>query len=154
MRTADSRCESVLTLGARRVRVRHSTCARSVLDVCVWHLACARTTLKRSRCCTSSRCSSSASRASFGDDAEIAAEALYRTQLETFAGASFGRGADAADGVAASHNLFDHMLGATAPALAMVLLAIACLVRLMTPFEAAMHWFEVTSVVRSIDLPI
>jgi hypothetical protein len=46
------------------------------------------------------------------------------------------------------------MLGATAPALAMVLLAIACLVRLMTPFEAAMHWLEVTSVVRSIDLPI
>jgi len=119
------------------VCVRHSTCVRSTLDqLSLLHVftLLILTTITLVMLCVAGIW--------FGDDAAAAAEALHRTQPETFAGA-FGRGADAADGVAASHNLFDHMLGATVPALAMVLLAFACLVRLVTPFEAAMHWLEV-----------
>lgn len=87
-------------------------------------------------------------RARFGDDAAAASEALYRTQPETFAGA-FGSGADADDGINQSRQMFDMMKGATLPALALVLVCFECIVRLATPFEAAMHWLEVR---RSISI--
>ena len=74
-------------------------------------------------------------------EADSHAETFHRAKPEVFA-KTFGQGASTGDGAKAARVVGDVLGGVSGAAFVTLLAVGACVVKLVTPFEAAMHWLE------------